>query len=52
MSLFDGKPVLSQLEPDILKQLAAQERGQYYMAGEWNSLGFPRWRTYGKNQRR
>lgn len=34
---FEGKPVLSKLEPDILKQLAAQERGLYYMAQEWTS---------------
>jgi Ca-activated chloride channel family protein len=34
---FQGKPVLSKLEPDILKQLATQERGQYYMAQEWTS---------------
>lgn len=34
---FEDKPVLSKLEPDILKQLAERERGQYYMAQEWTS---------------
>lgn len=34
---FDDKPVMSELEPEILKQLAAQERGKYYMAQEWTS---------------
>jgi Ca-activated chloride channel homolog len=34
---FEGKPVFSQLEPDILKQLALQERGKYYMAQQWTS---------------
>lgn len=34
---FDGKPVLSKLEPEILQELAARERGYYYMAGEWTS---------------
>lgn len=32
-----GKPVSSKLEPDILKELAAKERGKFYMAGEWTS---------------
>jgi Ca-activated chloride channel family protein len=34
---FEGKPVLSKLEPEILQQLAKQERGKYYMANEWTS---------------
>lgn len=34
---FEGKPVLSKLEPEILKELAAQERGKYYMAETWTS---------------
>jgi len=34
---YNGKPVLSKLEPEILQQLAAQERGKYYMAEEWTS---------------
>lgn len=34
---FDGKPVLSKLEPDVLKELAAQDRGVYYMAHQWSS---------------
>lgn len=36
---FNGQPVLSQLEPEILKELASRERGQYYMAiktTSWN----------------
>ncbi len=33
----EGKPVLSKLDPEILKELAAQERGKYYMAQEWTS---------------
>jgi Ca-activated chloride channel homolog len=34
---FEGKPVLSKLEPDILQQLAKQERGKTYMANDWTS---------------
>lgn len=34
---WEGKPVLSKLEPEILQQLAANERGKYYMAEEWTS---------------
>jgi len=34
---FEGKPVYSQLEPDILQELAARERGKYYMADAWTS---------------
>jgi Ca-activated chloride channel family protein len=34
---FEGKPVLSKLEPDILKQLAEHERGEYGMAQEWTT---------------
>lgn len=34
---FQGKPVLSRLEPTILKQLAEKNRGHYYMAEEWVS---------------
>ncbi len=34
---FEGKPVLSKLEPDILQQLAARERGKYYQAEDWTS---------------
>ena len=34
---FNDKPVLAKLEPDILKQLAAQKRGKYYMGEEWTS---------------
>lgn len=33
----NGKPVLSQLEPDILKELAAKEKGKFYLAQEWTS---------------
>lgn len=32
-----GKPVSSKLEPDILKELAAKERGKFYAAAEWTS---------------
>ena len=32
-----GKPVLSKLESDILKQLAEKERGKYYKAQDWTS---------------
>ena len=34
---FDGKPVFSQLEPDILKQLATHYRGTYYQASQESS---------------
>jgi len=34
---FEGKPVFSQLEPEILQQLAEKERGKYYVANEWSS---------------
>jgi Ca-activated chloride channel family protein len=34
---FEGKPVSSQLEPAILEELAAKERGVYYMAQKWTS---------------
>ena len=34
---FNGKPVSSKLEPDILQLLAKQEKGTYYMASEWNA---------------
>lgn len=36
---FEGKPVFSKLEPEILQQIAAQERGKYDMAARkssWN----------------
>lgn len=33
---LEGKPVLSKLEPTILKLLAKQERGKFYMAEQWN----------------
>lgn len=32
-----GKPASSKLEPDILKQLAAKDRGKFYMASEHTS---------------
>jgi Ca-activated chloride channel family protein len=34
---FKDKPVLSKLEPEILKELASRERGQYLMANSGNS---------------
>jgi Ca-activated chloride channel family protein len=34
---FQGKPILSKLEPEILQQLAAHERGEYYQANDWIS---------------
>lgn len=34
---FEDKPVLSKLEPEILKALAQHERGKYYMAEGWTS---------------
>lgn len=34
---FEGKPVLSKLEPEILQQLATHERGKYYQALDWTS---------------
>lgn len=34
---FDGKPVISKLEPDILKKLASHDLGQYYMANAWTT---------------
>lgn len=35
--IFDGKPVFSKLESDILQSLAEHEKGKYYMAAKWNS---------------
>ena len=35
---FEGKPVLSKLEPDILQLLASREKGRYYMANALSSL--------------
>ena len=34
---FNGKEVLSKLEPLILQRLSHRERGKYYMAEQWNS---------------
>jgi Ca-activated chloride channel homolog len=34
---FNGQPVFSKLESDILQQLAAKQRGKYFMANEWTS---------------
>lgn len=34
---FEGKPVESKLEPEILQSLAEHERGKYYMAEKWTS---------------
>ncbi len=34
---FEGKPVLSKLEPEILEQLADRGKGKYYMAEKWTS---------------
>ena len=34
---FHGKPVVSQLDPNILEGLAKHARGKYYMAEKWNS---------------
>lgn len=34
---YEGKPVFSQLQPDILKQLAHRGRGNYYQAENWTS---------------
>lgn len=34
---FNGKPVMSQLDPAILQRLAEHERGKYYMAEKWSS---------------
>ncbi len=34
---FEGKPVYSKLEPEILKQLAAHSNGSYYAAEDWSS---------------
>lgn len=39
---FNGQPVSSKLEPGILKELAAQGRGVYYMAQEWSSWNLAR----------
>lgn len=34
---FEGKPVLSALEPILLEKLAAKNQGKYYMAQKWTS---------------
>lgn len=34
---FNGKPVMSQLDPAILQELAEHEGGKYYMAEKWSS---------------
>ena len=39
---FQGNPVLSKLEPEILKELAEEERGVYYMAHQWSSWSLAR----------
>lgn len=35
--LFEGKPVLSASEPEILKEFVENDRGNYYAAEEWTS---------------
>lgn len=33
----EGKPVASKLEPELLKKIAEQGKGEYYAASEWNN---------------
>ncbi|WP_068471372.1 VWA domain-containing protein [Candidatus Protochlamydia phocaeensis] len=37
VTTLEGKPVYSQLDPTLLKQLAQRYQGQYYQAQEWTS---------------
>ena len=36
--LYEGKPVVSSLDDDLLKKLSAKGRGEYYFANDWTAM--------------